>query len=387
MRWPVLVTGGVCLLIGLNLSLSLLGIWAPVPAVDTDAAVHGQVMTFGFAGTLICLERVIALRETWALLAPTALGIGGLLLLLPDPTPGRILQVIGMALLVVVYARLSSRGLTIPLSIQILGAFFGLGALLLWWAGAATWAIVPWIAGFFVFTIVGERVELAHISLPQGAEKLAWGLSLALAFTIVAVLAVGRGGELVGLLLIALAAWLMRYDVARATVKTSGLPQYSAANMIAAMVWLMVAGVAWVLGGDLALSPVYDTVIHSVTIGFTISMIMAHAAIILPAVIRRPLPYRSYFWVPTVLLNAGLLVRMIGDVRNLGVTWQIGGGLLVLTILGFLLGAAASSAAGPPRRPAEKRAASAAGSPASPGGLSIGLTRGSAAPDRAENES
>lgn len=383
MRWPVLVTGGVCLIIGLNLALSLLGVWAPVPALDTDAAIHGQIMTFGFAGTLICLERVVALREKWALIAPISLGIGGLLLLLPDPTAGRILQVFGMALLLVVYGRLAKRGLTIPMSIQTLGAVFGLGALLLWWAGAATWSLIPWIAGYFVFTIVGERVELAFISLPKGAEKLAWGLSLALAFTIVAVLAVGGGGEFVGLLLIGQALWLMRFDIARQTVKTSGLPQFSAANMIAAMFWLMVAGVAWVLGGPLQMSPVYDTVVHSVTIGFTMSMIMAHAPIILPAVIRRPLPYRSYFWIPAVLLNTGLLIRLIGDVRGLGVTWQIGGTILVLTILGFLLGAAGSSAAGPPKPPAKKspkkaadQAAGKAGSTGATASGGLGLSSG-----------
>lgn len=380
MRWPVLITGGVCLLIGLNLALSLLGVWAPVPS-GGDAAIHGQVMTFGFAGTLICLERVIALREKWALIAPAALGIGGILLLV-EPTVGRALQAFGMAVLVAVYARLARRGLTVALSIQILGALVGLGALLLWWSGAATWAVIPWIAGFFVFTIVGERVELAHISLPPGAERLAWGLSLALAFVIVAVLAAGRGGEFVGVLLLAQAAWLARYDIARTTVRTSGLPQYSAANMIAAMVWLAVAGIAWVLGGGLAASPVYDTVVHSITIGFTISMIMAHAPIILPAVLRRPLPYRPVFWAPAVLLNAGLLIRLIGDVRGLGLTWQIGGALLVVTILAFVLTAAVSSAAGPPKRRAPKRGDSAEPTdqstviPRPAGGLSIGRPDG-----------
>lgn len=387
MRWPVLVTGGVCLVIGLNLALSLLGVWAPIPTAETDAAIHGQIMTFGFVGTLICLERVIALRETWALIAPTALGIGGILLLLPDPMLGRILQVAGMALLVVVYARLAKRGLTIPLSIQILGAVFGLGALLLWWAGAATWSLVPWIAGYVVFTIVGERVELAHISLPRGADKLAWGLSLGLAFSIVAVLAVGGGGEFVGVLLIAQALWLMRYDVARTTVRNSGLPRYSAANMIAAMFWLMIAGVSWLLGGSLVASPVYDTVVHSVTIGFTMSMIMAHAPIILPAVIRRPLPYRPFLWLPTVFLNIGLFIRLIGDVRGLGVTWQIGGSILVLTILGFLIGAAGSSVAGQSKRPAKSEKDAAAKSETPPlrqkpadspmGGIALSGTNGS----------
>ena len=40
------------------------------------------------------------------------------------------------------------------------------------------------------------------------------------------------------------------------------------------------------------LGPAYDAVVHAVFLGFTLSMIMAHAPVILPAVLRRPLPYR-----------------------------------------------------------------------------------------------
>jgi len=37
----------------------------------------------------------------------------------------------------------------------------------------------------------------------------------------------------------------------------------------------------------------YDAVVHAIFLGFVISMVMAHAPVILPAVLRRPLPYRS----------------------------------------------------------------------------------------------
>ena len=44
---------------------------------------------------------------------------------------------------------------------------------------------------------------------------------------------------------------------------------------------------------------------------------MAHAPVILPAVLRIDLPYRSAFWVPLGLLQLSLVVRLgLGDARH-----------------------------------------------------------------------
>ena len=45
---------------------------------------------------------------------------------------------------------------------------------------------------------------------------------------------------------------------------------------------------------------------------------MAHAPIIFPAVLGRPLPYRPWFWLPLALLHGGLLIRVIGDALGRG---------------------------------------------------------------------
>lgn len=341
-RWSLLLLGGASLLLGLSLALSLLGVWPSLPPADSSA--HAQAMTLGFLGTLISLERAIALRERWAMLSPAALGIGGILLLVFPPV-AHVLHTLGMLLLVAVYARLSNRGLTIALSIQILGSLAGMGAAILWWAGVPTPAVIPWLTAFLVLTIVGERVELAAFALPQHAEIVAWLLALALVLGAAIVLAAGRGDEVFGLILLGHAAWLARFDIARTTISGIGLVRYAAANMLAATAWLGAAGLALVLGGRLSVSPVYDTVVHAVTIGFTLSMIMAHAPIILPAVIGKPLPYRSAFWVPTVLVNGGLLVRVLADIRGLDVMWQIGGTVLIVAQLIFVLVAAGSARA------------------------------------------
>lgn len=348
-RWPILLTGGACLLVGLNWALNLVAAWAPV-ASDAPAARHGQIMVMGFIGTLICLERVVALRSRALIIAPLALGAGGLALLASNPLVGQLLQIVGMAGLVVVYLRLARRGLSIALAIQLLGALGGLAAVVLWAVGAQTWAVAPWLAAFLVLTIVGERVELARISLSQGAERAAYVLSAALLVAAMGTLA-GVPAEVVALVLLALAGWLAIFDVSRRTIAGAGLPRFAAANMLAATAWLAIGSMAWLLGGSLATSRVYDTVIHSITLGFTISMIIAHAPIILPAVLRRPLPYRPLAWAATIALNVGLAVRIVADIRGAGQAWQLGGIITVVAVLTFVATSVATSLRASTARP------------------------------------
>ncbi len=91
----------------------------------------------------------------------------------------------------------------------------------------------------------------------------------------------------------------------------------------------------------------YDVVIHAVMLGFAISMVMAHAPIILPAVLKRPLPYRTAMWIPLVLMHVGLAVRIFaGDFAGLRTLWQVGSITNIVALLLFFAIAAGSSIAG-----------------------------------------
>jgi len=101
--------------------------------------------------------------------------------------------------------------------------------------------------------------------------------------------------------------------------------------------------------------PAYDAVVHAVFLGFTLSMIMAHSTTILPAVLRRPLPYRPVFWAPMILLHAGLVMRIgFGDGLGGMLAWQLGGVLNIAALVLFLVLAVGSSIAGEPARPARR---------------------------------
>src|SRR5680860_800658 len=88
----------LALLAGLWGGLVRLGLDLPVGRV---AAVHGPVMVLGAVGTLIALERAVALSRPWAYIAPAASGLGALVLVAGGPRPAgwALLAVAGLALI------------------------------------------------------------------------------------------------------------------------------------------------------------------------------------------------------------------------------------------------------------------------------------------------
>ena len=350
-RLAFLVPAGLCLLIGLDAALVLLGVPAPVRA-DRLPDVHGMLLVFGFVGTLVSLERAVALGRRAGYLAPGLFGAGGVLLVSPAPLAvGQTLLVLGAAALVGVYVPLWQRQQDDAVLVQAFGAVLGTGALLMWRGGVPVPHLLPWLAGFVVLTIAGERLELARIAMGRSAGTRLLLLSVGVVGGVVAsLLWPVPGHALLGLALLAFVGWLARHDVARVTIRTTGLTRFMAASMLAGYVWLAVAGATWTLAGTAYDGPAYDVVVHAVFLGFTISMIMAHAPVILPAVVRRPLPYHPAMLVPAGLLQLSLAVRLwCGDAYHVDTAVKVGGVLNVVALLGFVAVAGWSATRGPER--------------------------------------
>jgi hypothetical protein len=338
-RLLLLLPGGVALLAGLDAALILLGLPAPL-RWDRLPQVHGMLLVLGFVGTLVALERAVALSRPWGFLAPAALGAGALLLISPLPlTVGAGSLVVGSAALAAVYVPLWRRQPAGAVAVQALGAVLATGAALLWLGGVPVPRLLPWLAGFLVLTIGGERLELARVGAltpraENGAVALAAGVA---AGALASLLWPAVGHPVLGASLVGLAGWLLRYDVARHTVRSTGLPRFMACCLLAGYVWLSVAGAVWVLVGPVGSGAGYDAVVHAVFLGFVLSMVMAHAPVILPAVLRRPLPYRPVMYGPALLLHASLVVRVIlGDAHGLASCWRLGGALNIVSVLLFV---------------------------------------------------
>ncbi len=325
------------MLAGLDAALLLIGVPAPVSA-DRLPDVHGMLMVLGFVGTLVCLERAVALARPLGYLAPALLGLGGLLLLAPVPLAvGRTGLLLGMVAMTLLYVPLWRRQRDDAVLVQALGAVLGAGAAAMWLGGTEMALLVPWLAGFLVLTIAGERLELARLAMgPTAGPTLVLLTAGLMAGTVASLLWPDAGYPLLGLALAVLTVWLVTHDIAWRTVRRAGLTRFMAASMLAGYFWLLVAAGTWLLHGSALSGAAYDVVIHATFLGFTISMIMAHAPVILPAVLRRPLPYRTVLWAPLVLLHASLALRLwLGDALDVHLAWQVGGAANVLALLSF----------------------------------------------------
>ncbi|WP_248258517.1 hypothetical protein [Georgenia sp. EYE_87] len=353
-RLAFLVPGAVALLLGLDAALGLLGlpqVLGPLLSLGRLPDVHGPLMVLGFVGTLISLERAVALGLPWGYASPAVSGLAALAVVSSLPLGvGQGLLVLAQVLALLVYRQLLARQVAAAVTIQVLGAVAALGAALLWAGGVPVPALTPWLVAYLVLTIFGERLELARTEvLSPAASRVALAASLAvLGSAVVSLLAPGVGFSLTGLSLLAVAGWLAARDVARRTVRATGLPRFIAACLLAGYAWLAVGGAVWTLGGAVTSGRGYDAVLHAVMLGFVMSMIMAHAPVIFPAVLRRPLPYHPVMYVPAALLHASLVLRLaVGDARDVEAVVQVGGVGNIVAVLAFVAVAAWSVLAAP----------------------------------------
>jgi hypothetical protein len=320
-RLPLLLMGMVALVSGVLAGLARLG--AEVPALAAaQAGTHGALMIAGFLGTVISLERAVALAGSglrWPYLAPFASGLGGLSLLAGVPISlSHALFVTAGLVLASGSTLLFWRRPAAYLATLALGALAWLGGHLVWALGGSLLPAVPWWMAFLVLTIAGERLELTRfLSITPTAQR--WFKAI-VAVQIVA-LPLGLWHEEPGLTLfagtlIALALWLLRQDIARRTVKQAGLTRYIAVCLLSGYAWLAFGGALGLPGGFAPGSMMRDAALHAIFLGFVFAMIFGHAPIIFPAVAKVKIPYHPGFYAPLVLLHVTVITRIVGDLAN-----------------------------------------------------------------------
>jgi len=311
-RLPLLFFGMISLLAGVAAGLARLG-WEVPPLAASAAGWHGALMIPAFFGTVIGLERAVAIGRLWAYAAPAAAGLGGLCLIAGAPVAAaQALTLLGAAAMLAASLQVLRR-LTAPFTVVLaLGAACWLIGNLAWLASGMLTPAVPWWLAFLVLTIAGERLELTRF-LPTPA--LARRLFVALVAALLIAAATGLDRLLAGGLL-ALALWLLRYDIARCNVASAGLTRFIAACLLSGYVWLAFAGIIGLAG---ALAPGHawrDAALHAIGLGFVFAMVFGHAPIIFPAVTRIKIPYHPVLYLPLALLHATLALRVYAGLAD-----------------------------------------------------------------------
>lgn len=329
-RLPLLFLGFLCLVVGIGAGLERLGWTLPLLPADL-LLLHGPLMVSGFFGTLISLERAVALGTWWAYGGPLCGALGGIALVVGVPLEvSALLLVISALIFTVASAAVVRRQLAIFTVTLLLGAASWLIGNLIWLFEAPFSYIIPWWLGFLVLTIAGERLELSRLLPPsQAAQKVFIIIIAVLLAGIAAAMITAVAFPIIATALVALALWLARYDIARRTIRGKGLTRFIAICLLMGYFWLVVAGlIGLAAGGSLLESAlVYDAILHAVFLGFAFSMVFGHAPIIFPAVTVLSVPYRPRFYTHLALLHFSVALRLSGDLSAV-MPWRTVGGLL-----------------------------------------------------------
>ncbi len=320
MRRPVrlllLASGMAALVAGIWTGLWRAGWHLPVYAVNLPN-LHGPLMIAGFLGTLISLERAVALKRLWGFAAPVVTGLGAALMVAGiEHLISPILITAGSLILTIIFLALFRREVAWHYAVMGFGVNLWLIGNLLWLRGFGLPELVPWWMGFLVLTVAGERLELNRL-LQLTGRPLSLFLSIIGLFILAAFVSLfyyGGGMRLVGFSLILLALWLLRYDMARRSLKQGGLSRYMGYTLLIGYGWLVLAGLLSVWKGGVVAGNYYDAILHAVFVGFIFSMIFGHAPVIFPALLQVPLAFRTAFYLPLILLHLSLLLRIGGDV-------------------------------------------------------------------------
>jgi hypothetical protein len=311
-RFPIVALGVLSLLGALAGGLARLG-WS-VPVTAGLAAFHGPMMIAGFLGTVIGLERAVALGRVWAYAGPLATGLGSLMLAIALPG-GAWMTTLGSVVMVMVFVQILWMQTAVFTVVMALGACSWLIGQMLWIAGSPIHHVVHWWAGFLILTIAGERLELTRM-LPLGRSRRAAVVGIAsvlLGGLVLTAATPDLGVRIAGTAMAGLAMWLGAFDVARRTVRGPRVARFIAVALLSGYVWLGVAGLLALRFGGVAAGGPYDAFVHALFVGFVFSMILGHAPIVLPAVLGVRVGYGPGFYLPLGLLHASLVLRLVGD--------------------------------------------------------------------------
>ncbi len=305
------------------------------PVIDAIAH-HGLLMVGSFLGTLIIVERIVALKKLWLYLIPIINGLSLPAFILKNDPLALSLLVAGSIGLIMIYAIIYYQYREYYVLIMLVGGIFLLFGNILILIGKLYLTAVPFWIGFILFTIVGERIDLGKF-LPRKKYKntLLWislslfVLGLLLPFHFLGHILMGAG-------MVSISLWLLKYDIVNKSMQSHGIHQYIGITLFSGYLWLMATGILAIM--NLQKVFYYDALLHSFFLGFTFLMIFAHAPIIFPGVAGiniKPFHPTLYVWV--ILLNIFLSLRIIADLFFMYELRKISGMVNGLVILGFFL--------------------------------------------------
>lgn len=316
------------------------GLWRlgwPLPHAERLGEIHGPLMICGFFGTLIGLERAVALGKSWTFAAPL-LSCGAALALVAGAPLAFAAAGFAAAAAILVCASL----VALRDDPQIFTAVLA-GAAACWGVGDLVWLnsedappAAPWWLLFLVLTIAAERLDMSRLLGVSRAGVVAF---LVCVGALVAGASLGMfdviGARALGIGFVALAIWLLRHDIALRNLRRAPHLRFFGVCMSAGYLWLAAAGAALVLAPPFAAPYGYDMALHAILIGFVLSMAMGHSVIVIPAITGAAAPHHRAMYLGLALLHVSVAIRLCGDVRLFEPARMASGALTLAGMLAF----------------------------------------------------
>lgn len=346
------VLGRLFFVIGVAVAL-ILGLWAAWQQIGWDipqphsnfAQSHGGLLVVGVFGTFITLQRSIVVSEIiqnktlrllpYVLPVLTLLSSAAVLVNFSEPAIFAIIACIGYAI-ASGYQYYRQRS-TDPFLTVIAGLF--------WFSGNAAWLsgdqpndmALYWIV-FLILTFGEEQYRRGWGDNPSGANLwfiaglggVAWGSSLATS-------GVEDGFRLMGLGEILIALWFFTFDTARQPDNRNAPLRPIAACLFSAFFWLAVSGILGLGYSEIKTDHSFEAFTHTLFIGFGLSMLFAHTPHNLETALNIVPQLNRLYVVSIGLLNAGMVVLLIGDLIPNDSLRQWGGALRGIALTLFLI--------------------------------------------------
>ena len=316
-RFVILACAAGALLVGIWSGLARLG-W-DLPNGPSLTHLHGPLLISGVFGTLVSLERAVALGGRWPYAAPAFSACGTVLLMGgASLTAGALAYLLAAAILTLASLVAIWRQPAAFTATLAIGAAAWLWGSVLWAAGVPVPDLVDWWLAFLVLTIAGERLELSRLMPRSRLSRPLYLIAVAAVLTGAGEgFGTARGAVLSGAGLLLLATWLSRHDIALRTVRLGGQARFMAICMLAGYAWLGAAGILLLAAPPGMHAFGYDMALHAVLLGFVLSMVFGHALIILPAVMRIRPRFGPALYAPLATLHASLTLRVVSDLLAL----------------------------------------------------------------------
>jgi hypothetical protein len=165
LRFILLTITAAAFVVGAWTGLALLGLTMP-GGLPVIAEFHGAFMIGGFLGTLISLERAVAVGRGWAYVTPLASALGALLLFAGAPTLAAYALLLGGLALTGNSIFVSVRQPALFTGILAVGSACWAAGSVFWLMGQSTTQIMAWWLAFPVLTVAAERLELSRLRSP-----------------------------------------------------------------------------------------------------------------------------------------------------------------------------------------------------------------------------